>query len=177
MTNIFYAGIGSRQTPENILEIMEDIAKDLGFLRFILRSGGAGGADSAFEKGALEANGKTEIYLPWKNFRSKNGICKEDISEALIIAELFHPSWQWLSTPARKLMARNTFQVLSLDETIPNSSFVVCWTPGGGENKTTKDDGGTGQCIRIAKAYNIPVFNLKNEDALERLYCFLNTLV
>ena len=53
-------------------------------------------------------------------------------------------------------MARNICQVLGEDPTDPSgySKVVVCWTPKGGII------GGTGQALRIAKRYDIPVLNL-----------------
>ena len=50
-----YAGIGSRKTPPHVLAAMTQIAEALAERGYILRSGGAGGADSAFEKGAGSA--------------------------------------------------------------------------------------------------------------------------
>lgn len=59
---MIYTGIGSRETPPEIQEIMTNYARKLDKLGFILRSGGAMGADTAFEKGSTNK----EIYLPWK---------------------------------------------------------------------------------------------------------------
>ena len=47
----FYAGIGSRETPVNILYMMKKLARALGKSDWTLRSGGAKGADSAFYSG------------------------------------------------------------------------------------------------------------------------------
>ena len=48
-----YAGIGSRRTPPEILRLMERMALILSGAGYTLNSGGAKGADSAFENGAL----------------------------------------------------------------------------------------------------------------------------
>jgi hypothetical protein len=64
---------------------------------------------------------------------------------------------------AKKLMARNMYQVLGQDLETP-TSFIVCWTKDG------KASGGTGQALRVAKKYNIPIFNLYNENAAAELY-------
>lgn len=40
-------------------------------------------------------------------------------------------------------------------------------------DKDGKANGGTGQAIRIAEYYNIPVFNLKNDGALDELREFV----
>ena len=64
----YYTGIGSRETPSHILELMTKIAKYLDSLGFILRSGGAPGADTAFANGAVNK----QIFIPWKNFNGIN---------------------------------------------------------------------------------------------------------
>jgi hypothetical protein len=64
-----YAGIGSRQTPDHVLAAITAVAKVLAERGYILRSGGAEGADTAFEKGAGKA---TEIFLPWRGFNQND---------------------------------------------------------------------------------------------------------
>lgn len=54
-TKKFYAGIGSREAPEDILTFMKWIGSKLYEKGYILRSGGAKGADTAFAMGAAEA--------------------------------------------------------------------------------------------------------------------------
>jgi len=153
-----YTGIGSRQTPLGILKVMQMLGLKLAEQEWILRSGAAPGADSAFERGArlgLTQNGasRPEIYLPWEGFegREKKYVARtEPQHEAFSIAEEFHPNWQYLSQGAKKLHARNVHQILGFDVTNPElSKFVVCWTPDG------KGKAGTGQALRIAKAYGI----------------------
>ena len=167
---IFYAGIGSRETPPKFIDEFIKISKWLGNHNYILRSGGADGADSAFEKGCDLANGKKEIYLPWAKFNnnSSNLIVKDQ--KAYEIAEQYHPYWANLKEGARKLQARNTHQVLGKDFKT-ESSFIICWTKNG------SGAGGTGQAIRIAKDHNIPIFDggaYENVQAFEQaLWVFI----
>lgn len=151
--DIYYAGIGARKTPKNILELMSNIGEHYAKCGFILRSGGADGADKAFEIGCDRVNGKKEIYLPWKGF---NGSTSEFIlssNEAYKIASEFHPSWDYLKSSVKGLHARNTHQILGSDLKTP-SKFVVCWTEKG------LDIGGTAQAIRLARGSGIKVFNI-----------------
>lgn len=64
-------------------------------------------------------------------------------------------------------MSRNVYQVLgpNLDDPV---EFIICWTKDG------KASGGTGQAIRIANDYGVPVFNLKNVNASADLTTYLN---
>ena len=161
----YYAGIGSRETPPGIEPMIEEIVKILNKFGYILRSGGADGSDSMFEK---YCEGDKEIYLPWKGFNKNeselylHNIDSEIVEKSMERAKNFHPSWNFLSDGGRKLMTRNTFQILGKDLETP-VSFVVCWTQGG------KISGGTGQALRIAKSLSIPIFNLYDKDCLHKI--------
>ena len=153
----FYTGIGSRKTPFAVLRIMTRIAKDLNVVGYTLRSGGANGADSAFEKGAGEAK---EIYLPWLGFNNNESTLLPT-DEAFEMAAKYHPAWHNCDERARKFHARNCHQVLGHDLKTP-TSFIVCWT------LASSEGGGTGQAIRIAKAYDIRVDNLADAATVKK---------
>ncbi len=127
-----------------------------------LRSGGAPGMDTAFQRGVSFAKNMS-IYLPWAVFNNNvagRGGCY-DASKlvawdaALETVDKYHPNPQALSRASRKLMARNAFQVLGPDLKTP-ADLVICWTPDG------KASGGTGQAIRIAEDNRVLVVNLEN---------------
>jgi hypothetical protein len=137
-----YAGIGSRSTPSDILSVMQRLASWLGARQFVLRSGGAVGADSAF---ALGASGfSSEIFRP-------EHVSPDDAAH--VLAASFHPVWPTLGAYVKALHARNGLIVLGSDLASP-VSFVVCWTPSG------SGSGGTGQALRIARSRSIPIFDL-----------------
>lgn len=162
----YYAGIGSRETPKDVLLRMQQIAKstELGGGKWTLRSGFADGADKAFSTGAgMTCDKLMEVYIPWKGFNgapsdNKRFFALDDLSvdvvgRARYIASVEHPCWERVSEGGRKLHTRNVFQILgkTLDTPV---SMVICWTSGGAGG------GGTGQAIRIAKSLDIPVFDL-----------------
>ena len=146
---LFYAGIGARDTPEEALSAMNKLSAWLGSLGFVLRSGGASGADTAFEQCAPEC----EILLPWPRFNGHASQHCEPSVEAQEIAS--HAHWQWDSCKdsVKKLHGRNAEILLgpNLDKPV---KFVVCWTEDG------MDKGGTGVALRIARQHKIPIFNL-----------------
>lgn len=156
-TMIYYTGIGSRQTPEEVLEEFTATSKWLENKfngNITLRSGGADGADTAFEMGAINK----EIFLPWKGFNNNNSELYNILPKAFEIAENIHPAWHKCSQGARKLHARNIHQILGRDlKTF--SRFVICYTPNGSSS------GGTGQAIRLAKQLNIPIFDFGLYDS------------
>jgi len=157
----YYAGIGSRSAPRIILNSMKLIGGQMARLDYILRSGGAPGSDQYFELGCDILGGRKEIFIPWKGFEgNSNGIVPKFTDELMSIAESYHPAWGHCSEGARKLHARNVCQILGANLDSP-VDFVICWTKDGGFS------GGTGQALRIADDYSIPIYNLfGNEDLM-----------
>lgn len=174
---IYYTGIGSRETPDNILEEMGRLAGHFASRGWTLRSGGAPGADTAFEWSCCGAKGAMEIFLPWKRFNNNTSDLFDIPDAAYQISKQYHPAWERLTTPVRKLMARNAQQVLGKNLDSP-STFVVCWTPDGCTSHETRKQktGGTGQAISIASESGIPVINLQTDDSLERIKYLITEL-
>lgn len=162
----YYAGIGSRATPTDIQELMVKLGRYLGDLGWVLRSGGAEGADTAFEKGCDEANGRKEIFLPWKGYNGNKStlyykgseISDEIKAESFELASKYHPAWNQCSYGAKALLARDGLQILGKDLKTP-VSMVLFWSP-------DPNHGGTSQALRISKDYEIVYFNLG--DRIER---------
>lgn len=146
----YYAGIGSRETPPDILRLMTQAAKVLAEKGWILRSGGAIGADRAFESGAGRSK---EIFY-----------AKDCTEEAMTMASRHHPAWGRCSAYARQLHGRNCQILMGRDVNngIP-VKFVLCWTKDG------RDTGGTGQAIRVSWAYDIKVYNLYYKEVRDRV--------
>lgn len=147
----YYAGIGSRETPAWVCARFSMLAGTLGDEGWTLRSGGAEGADQAFEQG-LSRHHPREIYLPWPRFGGHRSPLCIPTTEAVELAGQYHPAWSRCSAAARRLHARNMHQVLGSDLRTP-VMFVLCWTAEG------KGHGGTGQALRLAQAREIPIFD------------------
>lgn len=137
------AGVGSRKTPQHVLDLMRVIGGTLAGRGYILRSGGAFGADSAFERGFSEAGGRCEIFR------------KSDPISPLfsVFTRNLHPKPDALSEIGTLLMNRNGAQIFGADIDTP-VDILICWTPSG------NGEGGTGQAIRIARSCGIPVLDL-----------------
>lgn len=161
MEKRYYAGVGSRKTPQDILEYFEFCGKRLREMGYTLRSGGAIGADSAFEKHAgIEA----EIFVADKSRLISSPHYKfTEITPdhpAYKLAAMIHPAWGACKPFARQLHARNCFQVLGSTLNDP-VRFLLCWTPCGSERaqECNINTGGTATAIRLAHKRGIPVFN------------------
>ena len=164
-----YAGVGSREAPGEKLLLMRKLARRLGDIGAVLRTGGAKGSDSFFEDGARTAPrgpAPCELYLPWAEFRDKTGtVLGSDASRrARQLASDHHPAWERCSQRAKQLHARNAAIMLGPE---PGTSredpvdVVVCWTRRG------ETIGGTGMAIRIARAKKIPVVNLYHHHQIK----------
>ena len=164
----YYTGIGSRLVTDNVIDKVSNIVKKLVEKDFILRSGGASGMDTIFEDAQDSFNGKKEIYLPWKNFNGNNSNLYNVSIESLKLAEKFHPYWNKCSSGAKKLHARSCEQILGQSLNIP-SNLVVFW-------KNPNKIGGTDQALRIAKFYNIPYFNLYNDNEYEQCLSYISSI-
>lgn len=143
---MIYAGIGARFTPPGVCNHMFGFGRAFARMGFTLRSGHARGADNAFEAGCDAGKGTKEIFL-------KEHACGKP--HWFDHAAKFHPAWESCDVDTSLLHARNSAIMLGEQLNKP-VDFVVCWTVGG------RIRGGTGQALRIAEAYRIPVFNLWN---------------
>lgn len=128
---------------------MTNIATWLEDHGFSLRTGGADGADSAFESGCVDF----DLYLPWARFNGKRSEYTAPTATAKEIASTVHWSWENCPSSVHNLHGRNAEILLGRELDSP-VKFVICWTEDG------KDKGGTGVALRIARKFDIPIFNL-----------------
>lgn len=144
----YYAGVGSRKTPDDVCAKMTFLARILADKDYRLRSGHAKGADQAFEAGA--PIDQREIF-----------VADDATPEALELAKSIHPAWHACKPYVKALHARNCFQILGKNLNDP-VKFVLCWTPCGSEteNQTSIVTGGTRTAIVLAHRRGIPVFNM-----------------
>lgn len=160
-----YAAVGSRETPEEYADDLARVVLIMSIAGFVMRSGGAYGADTMFENAANGIAAPKEIFLPWDNFNNRT-IDKDHFvmpynHEANRIAKNYHPMFYRMGEITAKLIIRNGYQVCGRELNDP-VKFVVCYT------KAALPVGGTGQAIRIATALGIPIFNFGNFDGVHK---------
>jgi hypothetical protein len=162
----YYSGVGSRNTPKHILVLMQFIAFKLASEGWVLRSGGAKGADSAFFRGVREyyatipnavANLLAYVYVPWDGFGGHYRTRHLDFAcvftdypkheDALVLASTIHPNWKACDSVAKLLHGRNVFQILGHNMNEP-SSMLICW---GEMTKNGSIKGGTRTAWELAK--------------------------
>lgn len=169
-----YTGVGSRETPRDMFDILADYAEALAWAGYTARSGGAEGADTAIEVGADRGRGSKEIFLPWRGFNKNSSSLFGVTPAAMTIASTVHPAWGRLSDAAQKLHGRNVYQILGDNLSAP-SEFLICWTKDGLEleKERSSKSGGTATAVVLACRHKVPVFNLGKPGSLTRLNSFL----
>lgn len=172
-----YAGIGSRSTPGNVCDVMTKLAWKLSDKGWILRSGGAKGADDAFYRGSVYSEQwacppaltppKSEIYTPEHLIGSKQyGYIPVFVEENL---EMIHRAWKICAFDlgltafrgckfkgieglnfSQRCHIRNVFQVMGLDlDTLVKG--LICYAPWQVVGDTRRVIGGTNTAHRIAQ--------------------------
>ena len=171
-----YTGIGAREITPSLTNELTQIGQKLAELGYTVRSGGAQGADFAFETGCDIGKGSKEIYLPWKGFNHNKSslVLPNPIpTDVAAIAKEIYPHWDYVTEPVRRLHARNVYQILGWDLTSP-AHFVVCYTER--PYNDPKAVGGTLFGIKLAEKHEIPVYNFFVRGAREQFYKMLNIL-
>ena len=151
-----YAGIGHRSIDPSYTERARAIARHLGERGFVLRSGGATGADAAFASGADES--AREIVLPWAGYNGVDGrgvgvLGSAQFRAASEEASRSHPGWARCRAGAKRLLARNAAIVLGKNLDAPVDA-VVCIA------SVDVTSGGTRHAMRVAERHGIKVLNL-----------------
>lgn len=159
-----YAGIGSRETPTDVLEKMHLIGQRYAEAGWILRSGGARGADTAFEVGCDLGNGDKQIFLPKRMHNGNASPFYDCPKEAYKLLDDLFPEAKNRLPYVRDLLARNMQQVFGPNLDDP-TDLIICWM------KKKVPTGGTGWAVKAAMRFDIPVINLLHEEHL--VYSFL----
>lgn len=185
----FYTGIGSRETPEHICRMMKDIAAVAAMKGYTGRSGGANGADNAFEEGFLaiaphlpeENTAEFDVYVPWARFNGRYGpkhkrhniiLPSANEWDAEQIMKTVHPIYAKggkLTGGALSLHTRNVYQVLGYNLKIP-SNFLVCYA----EPTDNGVKGGTNTAWTLALQNGVECYNLHNPFDVHRIKEFLD---
>jgi hypothetical protein len=189
MTNNCYTGIGSHETPDDILILMRRIGYIMAMKGVALRTGEADGADRAFYKGVVDANKihrvkfKNEVFVADspKEYHCVNDIVNIFSSDLMSTAPIqgfretavrIRGSWDNLSYFGAMRHIRNVAQVLGVDGNSP-SRGMICWAKPVNPPKMTDTqiryvEGETNTAYCTAILHNIPVYNL--HDMEDRMY-------
>lgn len=163
-----YVVTGNDRPPSEIIERLGRIVKKLGEMGYVLRVGG----HTDVEKGVEQylGNGKVEVHLPFRDFDNRKSKFTYTSTFITDVAKMFHTSWDGLSKGVRLFLGKN-IRLIGGKDGRSRAMFLLVWSDDGAEH--TKDvttrTGNAGHIITAATAYRIPVINMANRDAEERL--------
>lgn len=181
-----FAGVGSRKTPDDVLEIMRRLSHCLYDKGWMGQSGDADKADTAFHEGAMRSSRYPELgfaaYLAWNGYEKKSTGERrfDDPTLGLYDASMFE-NWEAardIAYNAREgfdgldrggiaLHTRNAYQALSPSLMDPVQR-MFCWAKPVTNGKV---DGGTNTAVQLARMYSIPLTNLyfdRDREAVEK---------
>lgn len=172
---LIVTGIGTRKTNSQAFAMLYKIARRMAHHGWKLRSGGALGADTAWEKG-FEGFDAKEIFLSRGTSLdiAKNAACGRisdygDIwLDAEDIASRLHARWDYLDPTSQALHTRNVFQILGMDLNTKTDVVAAYAPPFGASVK-----GGTATAYNLARAKGIPTFNLWTNDGQKNFFAFV----
>ncbi len=201
---VYYSGVGSRETPSEVISIMEDAAYRLAKMGFTLRSGKAQGADAAFQIGVqryydsldkeyqdLYRVQLAEIYIPWAGFAKDNKelydlwdidlnylnylIEDQETKRDEIVSEI-HPNFEALKKKrgAFALHSRNVHQVMGANILEPRLSSFCLYYAK--EDNKGNPKGGTATAVNLCKKFGVKTLNLNTDERLDVLESFLINL-
>jgi len=171
---------GNNEIPESVQEKIRELVKALSTKGYIFRYGG----DSTpfLMKIATDESTIMDMYVPWKKFNKELPNVMPKVfkmsEKAYGIAAHYHRGFPKLPNGVRAILARDVHILLG-EDCKRAVSFMITYTPDGCESKDKIDYKTTGNvsfAITIADEANIPVFNLKNDDAVSRLIEYIKTL-
>lgn len=168
------ACVGSRGITAQDIQFLTKIGYQLVSAGWTVHSGGAQGADQAFAVGAAEAlhheaPGGLVIHLPWTSYEraAADAAVRRSGGQALLdtvpftdteraLALQFHPAADRLSRGGVTLMTRNVRIICPQGPSQRPVDLVIALPgdkPGGG---------GTGQALRLAAHFHIPLHDLRD---------------
>lgn len=165
------AMVGNTGAPETLIPLIRDIAGLLQQNGYTIRVSALDG----FDKMAMEVIQGHELYLPWKGFNEiQGGFGNYNSDESKEMAKRYLQDWDGMKDFQKAFFSKNARLVLGKTVKEP-CQLVIVWSDDGVEgpaNRTARSSH-AGHAAAIAKAMNIPVINLSNPDAMNRVKRFL----
>ena len=169
---LIYAGVGHRNTPENVRNMMTSIGSQLAQMGFILRSGNAIGADQAWEEEVTRK--MKEIFIINRKHSCPFGIIPKFTQEQWdFVVRHYHggeTAFIKQSEYVQQLFLRN-LNILCGKHLDDKVDFVAYWHEGEHCN------GGTGHTVAMAKTLEIPCFNIWSQKDQQAMDKFVNQLL
>lgn len=175
-TNLYkpYAVTGNPDAPQEILDKIDRIVRQLDSQGYYTRTGGLDGIETVAEKAATT---HLELQLPFRDFNQKQSKFTFSDERVMATAKKFQPGFDGLKKGMQSFLGKNVRLVLGKGASSP-ALFLLVWTEDGCESGRDRNikTGFSGHPIAIASSLGIPVFNLGRQDAEQRLNMYLSSL-
>lgn len=162
---------GNFNAPEQLIPVIREMADLLKQHGFAIRSSGMNG----FPKMVSDNVQGIEFHIPWKEFgQIQNPKSYFNSDECKEFAKRYLPDWAGLKDSHQAFFCKNARLVLGKDLKQP-AQISIIWSDDGVEGPTTRTQTSmhAGHIACISKAMHIPVINISNPDAVQRLRRFL----
>lgn len=158
---------GNKDAPPEILNKIKELVTFLSEAGLTIRTGCDGAVELAADDAATL---KRERILPWRDFAEKESKMTWNEERAFVVAKMHHPTYDTMKKGVQHILGKNARLVLG-DKMKSPARFILIWTEDGAEHATQKTSktGLTGHIIAIASASGVPIYNLGNPTAEQRL--------
>lgn len=164
---------GNQRAPEQLAPVIAEAVNLLRHHGYTIRVSCMDG----FDKLAMDAAPGAEIHSPWRNFNQvQNETSSFNSPECKEYAKRYLPEWGNLKDAQQAFYAKNVRLLLGKYLKQP-CQIVIIWSEDGCEGPSTRtmQSAHAGHISALAKAMNIPVINLANPNAINRLRQFLES--
>ncbi len=162
---------GNYGAPEALIPLIRDIAEILKRHGFVIRASAMDG----FDKMVLDNVQPLELHIPWRGFNQvENAFSSFNSDESKEYAKRYLPEWSSLKDSHQAFFSKNARMVLGKNCKHP-CQLAIVWSEDGveGPQNRSQRSAHAGHIAAMARAMNIPVINLANPDAIQRVRQFV----
>ena len=173
---IYYIGVGASYAPSNVVSTMYKLGCRFAELGYGLRTLDNSEIDRAIRKGCQDSCGKVTVYVPWQKNNNDNVLYVKPTQESYSHCDRMNPAFEKMHMQTKAIKARIANLLFGNDTEIA-AKFIVCWSKDAAENisSITKETGEISDVLEMKPTYSMPVFNLQNSDAMQRLGELINS--
>lgn len=158
---------GNYNAPENIIGAIREIGDIIQNAGFAIRASSMKG----FDEMVMRSFPQAEFHIPWKGFgECNNPKSSFDSDQCKEFARRYLPEWDTLKDSHKAFWGKNVRLVLgkNLDA---HATAAVVWSEDGVEGPANRGQrsGHAGHIAALCEACGIPVININNPNAVQRL--------
>lgn len=163
-----YSVVATKDAPRDVLDTLRNLVTMMKANGFTLRASTSTDMDDVAITTVQDSS--TEVYIPWKDFNNVSSKYYFNDKTCLHIAKMFHRSFDSLKPAVQAFLGR-TVRMIMGKKPSNYSLFIVVWSEDGAEkvSQITPKTGYISHAISVADALHIPVFNLQNNNAIDRI--------